>query len=84
MADKAAVQRLMTGTAAGDERHLAGLQIAAPDEFVAAAEHKYVRMGAGKAVEAFDQNVVDGVDAVSYTHLRAHETVLDPVCRLLL
>ena len=22
--------------------------------------------------------------AVSYTHLRAHETVLDPVCRLLL
>ena len=32
---------------------------------------------------------VDGVraldtDAVSYTHLRAHETVLDLVCRLLL
>ena len=25
-----------------------------------------------------------GVDAVSYTHLRAHETVLDLVCRLLL
>ena len=24
------------------------------------------------------------VDAVSYTHLRAHETVLDLVCRLLL
>ena len=24
------------------------------------------------------------LDAVSYTHLRAHETVLDPVCRLLL
>ena len=25
-----------------------------------------------------------GPDAVSYTHLRAHETVLDLVCRLLL
>ena len=25
-----------------------------------------------------------GGDAVSYTHLRAHETVLDLVCRLLL
>ena len=25
-----------------------------------------------------------GVDTVSYTHLRAHETVLDLVCRLLL
>ena len=25
-----------------------------------------------------------GLDAVSYTHLRAHETVLDLVCRLLL
>ena len=27
---------------------------------------------------------VRNVDAVSYTHLRAHETVLDLVCRLLL
>ena len=26
----------------------------------------------------------DGLDTVSYTHLRAHETVLDLVCRLLL
>ena len=25
-----------------------------------------------------------GIEAVSYTHLRAHETVLDIVCRLLL
>ena len=29
-------------------------------------------------------DMVNGVDAVSYTHLRAHETVLDLVCRLLL
>ena len=27
---------------------------------------------------------MDSVTAVSYTHLRAHETVLDLVCRLLL
>ena len=34
-----------------------------------------------------DLDVVVGqqqVDPVSYTHLRAHETVLDLVCRLLL
>ena len=28
--------------------------------------------------------MLQGIDAVSYTHLRAHETVLDLVCRLLL
>ena len=28
--------------------------------------------------------ILEGVEAVSYTHLRAHETVLDLVCRLLL
>ena len=27
---------------------------------------------------------IRGIDPVSYTHLRAHETVLDLVCRLLL
>ena len=37
--------------------------------------HKSYRMGATK---------VDVLKAVSYTHLRAHETVLDLVCRLLL
>ena len=29
-------------------------------------------------------NVISDTKAVSYTHLRAHETVLDLVCRLLL
>ena len=29
-------------------------------------------------------HVATGLNAVSYTHLRAHETVLDLVCRLLL
>ena len=33
-------------------------------------------------VDQFD--VVDASQPVSYTHLRAHETVLDLVCRLLL
>ena len=32
----------------------------------------------------YRQRLVDIVGAVSYTHLRAHETVLDLVCRLLL
>ena len=31
-----------------------------------------------------EHNVVDYTKSVSYTHLRAHETVLDLVCRLLL
>ena len=34
--------------------------------------------------EAADVAVGFGLDPVSYTHLRAHETVLDLVCRLLL
>ena len=48
---------------------------------------------AGLAIgEAFDQSSTkrrakseaEGTQPVSYTHLRAHETVLDLVCRLLL
>mgnify|MGYP003381679954 CR=1 FL=1 len=31
-----------------------------------------------------DLTTLVGASAVSYTHLRAHETVLDLVCRLLL
>mgnify|MGYP003380766865 CR=1 FL=1 len=30
------------------------------------------------------RRIVESVETVSYTHLRAHETVLDLVCRLLL
>ena len=36
---------------------------------------KYLEMG---------KTFFDSIEAVSYTHLRAHETVLDLVCRLLL
>ena len=38
----------------------------------------------GPAVEWNDGNKEWYINAVSYTHLRAHETVLDLVCRLLL
>ena len=38
-------------------------------------------VGRGDVVDALGQA---GVVPVSYTHLRAHETVLDIVCRLLL
>ena len=36
------------------------------------------------AESEFDDQVRTRISAVSYTHLRAHETVLDLVCRLLL
>ena len=36
-------------------------------------------------IQTFETGIVlVGTEAVSYTHLRAHETVLDIVCRLLL
>ena len=31
-----------------------------------------------------NKEILDEIETVSYTHLRAHETVLDIVCRLLL
>ena len=42
-------------------------------------------IAADKIIAAIDPSKdVDGFHPVSYTHLRAHETVLDLVCRLLL
>ena len=47
-------------------------------------------MGKATGFKEFDRSTVpyraeaDRLLAVSYTHLRAHETVLDLVCRLLL
>ena len=40
----------------------------------------------GAIADKYDKVIYDisGVKSVSYTHLRAHETVLDLVCRLLL
>ena len=37
-----------------------------------------------KIFKAVENRVSENSGAVSYTHLRAHETVLDLVCRLLL
>ena len=47
----------------------------------AAAESLFVER---HELGAFLECLADRVEAVSYTHLRAHETVLDLVCRLLL
>ena len=41
-----------------------------------------IRLSALQLFEQFMDNF--RIEAVSYTHLRAHETVLDLVCRLLL
>ena len=44
----------------------------------------YPFTGAGSLVNFCAGLAKIGISAVSYTHLRAHETVLDLVCRLLL
>src|SRR5450759_5895685 len=44
--------------------------------------HHGAKLKAAEAA-AFDTGAFRGVDAVSYTHLRAHETRHDLVCRLL-
>ena len=43
-----------------------------------------VRQGAETIALASSEIARGNLDPVSYTHLRAHETVLDLVCRLLL
>ncbi len=58
----------------GPERAQAALEVALLRQ---RAERKFSR-----AAEMFFTR--DGLEPVSYTHLRAHETVLDLVCRLLL
>ena len=47
------------------------------------------RVKAGLSIEdladdIYRRTLLQSLNAVSYTHLRAHETVLDLVCRLLL
>ena len=46
--------------------------------------HVVIEHRAEDDVRVVRGELADGVHAVSYTHLRAHETVLDLVCRLLL
>ena len=57
------------------------------DSHRAAGPEDVVRAGSDRPVRGLDdERRLDPcrVAAVSYTHLRAHETVLDLVCRLLL
>eukprot|EP00657_Telonema_sp_P-1_P001377 TRINITY_DN13336_c0_g1_i1.p1 TRINITY_DN13336_c0_g1~~TRINITY_DN13336_c0_g1_i1.p1 ORF type:complete len:127 (+),score=64.58 TRINITY_DN13336_c0_g1_i1:44-424(+) len=48
------------------------------------SERGFVDLVVVAALEGLVTEEVDGLEPVSYTHLRAHETVLDLVCRLLL
>ena len=48
----------------------------------AASGQANTAVGSGAVPPNRGENI--GTNAVSYTHLRAHETVLDLVCRLLL
>ena len=52
------------------------------DQGIALAEYVLAKMFIGG--QYLEQDLTKGLDSVSYTHLRAHETVLDLVCRLLL
>ena len=50
------------------------------------AEYNDAKISMDEFEKAYSKNVggLEAAKAVSYTHLRAHETVLDLVCRLLL
>src|SRR5664280_3820523 len=75
---------------------LLGFRLALLAREIGATLHQHVTVTAGifgpvavpfRGNHAADQPVEEiaiMADAVSYTHLRAHETVLDLVCRLLL
>ena len=53
------------------------------EHYVSMACHMYERVGEQiRTADLHYRNI--RIHAVSYTHLRAHETVLDLVCRLLL
>ena len=55
-------------------------------DIVGDPDRRFGRLAKGLAVgvEGHGGDLVVTIRAVSYTHLRAHETVLDLVCRLLL
>ena len=63
----------------------AGEEVRVPQRNLAAAQAVERELLPGGVLDGQvgDEGVV-GRQAVSYTHLRAHETVLDLVCRLLL
>ena len=51
---------------------------------VPGGDENHVRLPEDLALGGIEGPVEEILDPVSYTHLRAHETVLDLVCRLLL
>ena len=54
-------------------------------QFVVGSDWLYYKIYCGaKIADNFLSEELKSITAVSYTHLRAHETVLDLVCRLLL
>ena len=57
-----------------------GEAVGLPDGQMGNSEVGHLNLGAGRVV----YQELQRINAVSYTHLRAHETVLDLVCRLLL
>ena len=65
-------------SAASDVYKRQGVELQADHRRVGALKEDIVRN------DPVDRLLVVGLVAVSYTHLRAHETVLDLVCRLLL
>ena len=67
---------------AGAESEAAALIAEAKNDALAAKD-KIMADASQEAQRTKDRALAD-IEAVSYTHLRAHETVLDLVCRLLL
>src|SRR5665811_2575437 len=67
-----------------DEIQVYNAGIAAPGQFTIQQHLNYVPLGVKDP--PFPGGLIsnNSINAVSYTHLRAHETVLDLVCRLLL
>ena len=59
-------------------------QVVATAPIIGAASGEQIDGSVGGIARRLRAGSGDGVFAVSYTHLRAHETVLDLVCRLLL
>ena len=77
MSNSKALLGFVAGAAVGA---LAGI-LFAPDK--GSATRKKIKNKSGDLAESVKHKFSDLI-AVSYTHLRAHETVLDLVCRLLL
>ena len=85
---KPLADRVLVEAAAAEETTKGGIII--PDTAKEKPQRgKVIAIGTGRVaddgkVTPLSVKVGDSILSVSYTHLRAHETVLDLVCRLLL